>query len=61
MATTTSWSDGRHIGSELFRDCLPAAEGHTSAGKEVGYYLHPIAIDDYLYRWELAARWLSFS
>ena len=37
------------------------AVGHTSAGKEVGYYLHPIAIDDYLYRWELAARWLSFS
>ena len=41
--------------SGVFRDCLPAEEGHTAAGKEVGYYPNPIAIDELICRWELAS------
>jgi len=43
MATTTPQSAGGRIASELFRDRLRAAVGHSAAGKEVGYYPHRLA------------------
>lgn len=49
------------VQSGVFRNFLPAAVGHTAVGKEAGYYSPPIAIEDLICRWELAAQCPVFS